>query len=206
MINVQITDEWYLTAHNFAEQCAPTNISHYKKRGQGTLSKIEKDIHTGKLVELAAYVVLQKLGLNPTFPDFEIYKGRKKSFDADMRAGKYRFHCKGQAADSQQKYGASWILQWGGRGRGHVDKLFKQQTEEDFLIPGYVMEDRRVKICGIYQICDIMENGLIAKPAVEWLANTKRAIYKEDLDQHYGDERRWGPFQKLYKEAYENND
>lgn len=201
MIQIQISDEDYLKSHNFAEKCAETCIANYRRRGQGSLEKITTDIHTGKLVELGAYNFLKSIGVEVTFPDFEIYKSKGKSWDADLVNNKYKFHCKGQNQESVTKYGASWILQWGGRGKGHTDKLFKHQEKHDYLIPGFT-QGRSAVICGIYQIKNIMENGLIAEPKVDWLKFSKRAIYLADLEAHYAPEERWSIFYEQVKDTF----
>lgn len=201
MINIQITDENYLKSHNFAEQCAQTCIQNYKRRGQGNLDKIITDIHTGKLLELGAYRLLKTIGIPASFPDFEIYKAKGKSWEADLLTDEYFFHCKGQSEDSYKKYGASWILQWGGKGKGHVDKLFKHQKEHDYLIPGFV-QGRTASICGIYQIKEIMSKGLIKEPKVDWLKFSKRAIYLKDLEEAFSEDTRWSIFREKIRKAY----
>lgn len=204
MIQIKIEDDQYLMAHNFAEQCVDTCIGNYKRRGQGNRAKIITDIHTGKLLELGAHKLLKTIGLDPVFPDFKIYEKKGKSWDADITAGKAQFHCKSQTEISVKKYGLSWILQYGGNGKGHTDKLFHNQTEHDFLIPGYI-QGRSAVICGIFSIGDIMENGLIGMPKLPQLYFSKRAIYWEDLEFHYPEEERWGPYLQQIKEAYKND-
>lgn len=201
MIQICIEDDQFLKAHNFAEKCAETCIANYRRRGQGNLNKIITDIHTGKLLELGAYKLLKKIGVPVIFPDFTIYEKKGKSWDADLVAGKMKFHCKSQTEDSVKKYGMSWILQYGGAGRGHTDKLFHNQDENDFLIPGYI-SGRSAIICGIFSIRDIMENGLIGLPKLPQLYGSKRAIYWEDLVSHYTEEERWGQFLPAIKNEY----
>lgn len=205
MIQVRITDEHYLQSHNFAEQCAATCINNYKRRGQSNLAKITEDIHTGKLLELGAYKLLRNLGIMVRFPDFTVYESKGKSWDADLVCDDNKFHCKSQTEKSVEKYGLSWILQYGGRGKGHMDKLFKAQGKNDYLIPGYI-KGRSAVICGIYSISDIMENGLVGMPALPQLYFSKRAIYWNDLQAHYAEEERWSKFYNLVKDKYDNQE
>lgn len=203
MIQIKIDDDQYLMAHNFAEQCAESCLNNYKRRGQGNKNKIVTDIHIGKLLELGAYKLLRNIGIKATFPDFEVYESKGKSWDADITAGKDHFHCKGQGEDSVNKYGLSWLLQYGGNGKGHTDKLFKHQSNHDFLIPGYI-KGRYAVICGIFSVKDIMENGLIGLPKVHQLRFSKRAVYWSDLQAHYSEGERWGPFIDLIRKTYES--
>lgn len=202
MIQISIDDDQYLMAHNFAEQCVDTCIKNYKRRGQGNRNKIIIDIHTGKLLELGAYKLLKTIGVPVQFPDFKIYETKGKSWDADLVSSDAFFHCKSQTEDSVKKYGLSWILQYGGHGKGHTDKLFHNQRENDFLIPGYI-SGRSAIICGIFSISDIMENGLVGLPKLPQLYGSKRAIYWNDLEHFYDlDKDRWGPFLNRVEAVY----
>jgi len=154
------------------------------------LDKIVKDITTGKLGEIGAYKLLRSHGFDVSKPDFEIYESRRKSFDADLCGSGFNGHCKSQNGESADKYGISWILQWGGKGYGHTDKLFKSRSKEDFLIPTLV-HDTEVEIFGIIPVETLFAGGFIKKPRITWLADTKRAIYYEDLKELTWRER-WG--------------
>jgi hypothetical protein len=199
MIQIRISDERFLQCHNFAEKCADSCLSNYKKRGQGNREKIINDILSGKLLEIGAYRLLKKIGLPAIFPDFQIYDAKGKSWDADIVAGKENFHIKSQTKESADCYGESWVLSYGVHG---TDRLFKDCTKNDYLIPGFV-DQRYVIIVGIYSVWDILENGLIGMPRLEYLKKSKRCIYKQDLDAHYG-ENYWGKFDRLIKENYAN--
>lgn len=201
MIQITISDEDFLMSHNFAEKCAETCIANYKRRGQGNLAKITVDIHTGKLLELGAYKLLSSIGINASFPDFKIYESKGKSWDADLTSGEKQFHCKSQTEDSVKKYGLSWILQYGGAGKGHKDKLFHHHTDHDFLVAGYI-SGRTAIIAGIFSIKEILEEGLVGLPALPQLYGSKRAIYWSDLEAHYAPEERWAIFYDKINEFY----
>ena len=166
----------------FAHEQIDTSLSHYRKRKQGNREKIIHDITTGKLGEIAAHRLFRRNSIFAKEPDFEIYEGRKKSFDADISWKGFKFHCKAQCEDSANKYGVSWILQWGGQGHGHVDKLFKSRTNEDYLIPTLVHDDY-VEIFGVIPVKVLFDKGMIKPPKVKWLEDNKRAIYLEDFDK-----------------------
>ena len=164
----------------FAHAQVETSIDHYRRRKQGNRDKIVEDIVTGKLGEIATYRLLRRNGIYCQQPDFEIYNTRGKSFDADISWKGFRFHCKSQSADSAYKYGRSWILQWGGRGKGHTDKLFKNRDRYDNLVPCGVY-DTHVHVYGIIRVPLLFDLDLIKEPKVRWFADTKRAIYFDDL-------------------------
>ncbi len=181
----------------FAEASVDSSLEHYKKRRQGNRDKIIQDIICGKSGEIAAYKMMASKGLSCTKPDFEIYSGRKKSFDSDLSSGKFKLHLKSQTQESADKYGQSYILQWGGRGHGHVDKLFKHRTKEDFLIPTLV-DGRDVTIYGIINIDQIFLQGWVKEPRLDWFKDFKRAIYLEDLVQLLWVDR-WGILKRMGK-------
>jgi hypothetical protein len=177
---VKITKADREKCEEFANASVDSSLNHYKRRKQGNRDKIIQDITTGKLGEIAAYRLLRRNGIYSRQPDFEIYDARGKSFDADLGWKEYNFHCKAQNEDSANKYGVSWILQWGGKGHGHVDKLFKRQEPTDYLIPSLVRDDC-VDIFGCIRVSTLFDEGCIKAPAVKWLEDCKRAIYLEDI-------------------------
>lgn len=187
-------DDWR-KCEEFAEQSVDSSLSHYSRRGQGNREKIIQDILTGKLGEIAASRFLRRIGIPVSKPDFAIYESRNKSWAADLHTDTYNFHCKSQGADSAKKYGQSWILQYGGNGRGHTDALFKHRTKADFLIPMGVSDDF-VTIFGVIGVPTIFDSECIKMPKLDWLANSKRAIYLPDIDAlSYWE--RWGKVRRL---------
>lgn len=166
--------------HEFAVGQLGTSRDHYRRRKQGNESKIIQDITTGKLGEIAAHRLLRRYGVHATLPDFEIYDSRGKSFNADLTWKGHEFHCKAQTEESAKRYGTSWILQWGGKGYGHTDKLFKHRSNSDYLMPTTVHQDT-VRIYGVIQIKKLFDKDMIKEPKLAWFKDTKRAIYFEDI-------------------------
>lgn len=177
---VKYTQEDLEKCHEFAVGQLGTSRDHYRRRKQGNESKIVEDITTGKLGELAAHRLLRRHGIHAKAPDFEIYDSRGKSFDADLSWKGVEFHCKAQTEESARRYGTSWILQWGGRGHGHTDKLFKHQSDNDYLIPCTVHESS-VRIYGIIKVKQLFDQDMIKEPKLDWFKDTKRAIYGDDI-------------------------
>lgn len=170
-------------AEKFAEARLEKSLDQYSRRGQTNTDKIKYDITVGALGEIGIYRMLKRLGMKVSPPDFNVYEAKNKSYDADLQdKDGYRFHCKSQSRDSADTYGNSYILQYGGNGNGHVDKLFKSRTNRDFLIPCLVdIETKEVTIYGCIKVETLFKKDLIKMPRVKWLEFSKRAVYLEDL-------------------------
>ena len=193
-ITKKITEKDIALATEFAEQRYEKSKVHYMRRRQFNETKVKYDIMIGALGEIGAYKMLKKdYGIGVCKPDFEVYEAKNKSFDADLTDDKGRkYHCKSQSMESSSKYGRSYILQWGGKGYGHTDKLFRNTDNNDYLIPTEVdVEKKEVRIFGCYKVKKIMDEGYIKPPKVKWLEDTKRAIYLKDIENmpYY---ERWG--------------
>ena len=187
---VKINQNDWEKCHAFAVGQLETSREHYSRRKQTNEPKIIQDIITGKLGEIATSRLLRRNGIHSGQPDFEIYDSRGKSFDADLTWKVREFHCKAQSEDSAKKYGTSWILQWGGRGHGHTDKIFRNRDANDFLVPSTV-HDSYVKIYGVIQINTLFEKDMIKEPKLDWFKDTKRAIYFDDISTLLWKDR-WG--------------
>lgn len=184
-----------MRCEDFANEQIDTSINHYKKRKQGNRDKIIQDIVTGKLGELAAHRLLKRHGIHAKEPDFNIYIGRKKSFDADITWKGNNFHCKSQTEESANKYGTSWILQYGGAGFGHQDKLFRHCDDNDFLI-ATVVSETFVTIFYCTPVRLLFDRDLVKLPQLKWFHDTKRAIYWDDIKELDWTDR-WGSLSKL---------
>ena len=128
-------------------------IPAYQPPHKNNISPVEDRLKT----------IFKRLGIKTSKPDFNVYETKKKSYDADITDNSgNRFHCKSQCVESANKYGKSYILQYGGNGMGHVDKLFRNVTNRDFLIPCLVdVENMEVIIFGCIKIETIMKKDLI---------------------------------------------
>jgi hypothetical protein len=166
---------------DFANESEESSRNHWAKREVTKKAKRLEDIYTGKMGEWGAYAYLKELGLEVNKPDLIIYDGRRKSWDADLVDADGRcFHCKTQSEASANAYGTSWILQYDGKGYGHTDKLFKNQSKYDYIVPMKLI-GRTVHIYGIIKISELFEADMIKEPKVEWFKKTKRAVYWDDI-------------------------
>lgn len=182
-ITIELKKGDYDKAHEFAEARVELSLIQYSRRGQSSIEKITQDIVIGALGEIAIYRMLKRLGVKVSPPDFKVYQAKKKSYEADLTDNNgNRFHCKSQSRESEQRYGASYILQYSGAGTGHTDKLFRNVTNRDYLVPCLVDYDsKEVTIYGCIKVETIMKKDMVKMPRVKWLEFSKRAIYLEDL-------------------------
>lgn len=127
-------------------------------------------------------------------PDVQIYKGRSKSFDADLRWKGKAVHCKSQSVESAELYGASWSFQWGsaqGTAQGHQDKLFNKSPEEraeELCAFCLVEEDptqktAQVEIKCICTLDTLFLKELFGLPRLAHLRDVKRVVYLEKLEE-----------------------
>ena len=193
-ILIKITKKDLQKANDFAEARYEKSKVHYMRRKQFNTSKVKHDIMVGALGEIGAYKMLKReYDIEVSKPDLNVYEASKKSFDADLQDKKGRkYHVKSQSLTSSERYGRSYILQYGGNGHGHTDKLFRNRGSDDYLIPTEVdTENMVVTVFGCYKIETIFEEDMIKMPKVKWLEDVKRAIYLDDLEtlNHY---ERWG--------------
>jgi hypothetical protein len=174
----------------FADAQVPTSKITYAKRGQTNPDKIKRDIVTGKMGELGVHRAFKDEGYITSEPDFAIYKGRGKSFAADLMLAIgdepiQQIHVKTQSADSMKRYGLSWIFQYGGNGHGHVDPMFKGATHDNqyFIGASYSGDDTlTTTIHCAMRLRDVFACDLMKEPALDWLKNSKRAIYMRDIE------------------------
>ena len=156
-------------ANKFAADRMGLSQELYEKRGEKNISKIEQDILTGAVAELAVYNFFRRNEIRTSKPDFVIYDKKDKSFSADLRSTKYNIHVKAQTFGSANKYGASWLFQ-------KEDKLFKNPSDTELLVLCLV-DGNFVNIETIVSTKQIVENGFLEEPIVYRYQLTKKAIY-----------------------------
>jgi len=169
-IKIKLTDKQREKAEAFTD--ARTQTALYQKRGGFK----REDILVGALGELGAYKYFKKRGFtNISKPDFEIYSGRKKSYDADLTAGKRHFHVKAQSQESIKRYGHSWLMQ-------RKDPVLQKVQYNQYMIPCAVdLERNEVELFGCISFKSIMERGLIGECKHPAFRTYKVAIYFDNL-------------------------
>lgn len=160
-------------ATNFANKVIPT--VNYADTNQTNKDKIRKDHFISKIGEIAVQRVFKSLGCKVKGPDFKIYKGRKKSWDADLQIDEEDLAVKTQSSYAAEKYGLSWTFQHGG---SRYDPILS--NKESWVC--FVKFDEPNNKCVVYppkQMKDL--NGKFKPPKIKWLRGKKVVIYAVDI-------------------------
>jgi len=161
--------------HEFAEAQYVTSRATYARRGQANRDTIIRQIEQGKIAELMVYHHLRKK-FNVDEPDFNIYKGKKKSFAADLTDGFLRFHIKGQDDESARRYGISWVFT-------PSDPLVTKPMAQDIMVLVLLKNDT-VKIEGFLSALTAKEQNLYEDPKLERLRGHKVVLYMKRIATH----------------------
>jgi len=130
--------------------------------------KFKADIYIGKMAEFAVYNFILAQGKSVTFPDIEIYHGRKKSFDADLTVNNETpIHVK--SCMETNGYDNSWLFQ-------PNDKLTTEPSELDVI---FLVVISPVKEFSGYVLKAIDYVGRYENPRNEELK--KKVIYESTL-------------------------
>lgn len=181
---VFFTDEEWTFYHSLCQEYARNELestfAQKNRRNQFNKNAMVHQTTTGKLAEWGVALHCMDKAKNITDPDMKIYKAAGKSFDADLQLDGEDLHVKSQSVDSAQRFGTSWMFQYGGHGFGHTDPLLKKQNGS----VAFCVVDFEQKSVTIHGICnfDTLRKRL-REPVKESLKKTKRCIYLEDLTE-----------------------
>lgn len=180
------TKEEYDACVLFSES---VDTSHYAKRAQFNESKRIKDSLIGKLGEVAAYHYLKDKIMNLSTPDFNIYEAKKKSWDFDLKGDGFNIHVKTQDNEMGEKYGTSWIFQYGnGRNSSYDKEIFDLLSPNQYVVFVSLSLNKENSIANVRAVTKLEflhEKKLFALPKLERLqfAN-KKAVYLKDLEKY----------------------
>lgn len=164
MGSIEIPQYWVNKCLQFAEDCIESSKALYAYRGASKTDKIKEDIYIGKMGEVGVYLSHKADDKICSKPDFKIYKGRRKSFDADLFMNERAIHVKSQSSESARRYGNSWLFQ-------RSDPVYINPNDDLFY--GTMVQDKTVffiKKCKINEL-------LFEECKLEWFRKTKIAIY-----------------------------
>lgn len=152
-------------------------IFHYiGKRNLSSEQKRRHDIKIGKLGEIATYHILKNKVTNITYPDFEIYTVKQKSWDYDIKSNEYNIHVKTQDSLASDLYGISWVFQ------KEDKKVFKTYNQNDIVSFVNINDKKQIAyIRAIYSINTLNTDNLFKPPKLNKLINNKLCIYYDDL-------------------------
>jgi len=169
-----------------AQKCTATNQAQYRLRNQHDPEMIQLQIYYGKIAEVAVCRFLRSQGLQVSAPDFGIYSKEAKSWARDMVCIKdgvnYPIHSKCTTLESKRLYTLSWIVQFGGIGRGHTDKeIFQAKSGLMACCCPNEEDETVIDIFGFISVAELHEHHLLKMPGKNALKGTKRALYYCDV-------------------------
>jgi len=182
LIEFDFTTEEVKNCKDFA---GAMDTSLYAKRNRSSDEKRTFDSYIGKLGEVAVYKYLKDKVPELTYPDFKIYKAKEKSWDFDLKGHGYNIHVKTQDLAQGEKYGTSWIFQYGNGSNRNYDKEIFDQTASNQWVAFVSLDNSKPSgvVRAFVPLSFLHEKNLWAKPVLKHLqfAN-KLAIYLKDLE------------------------
>lgn len=150
----------------------------YSDSNQRWSQKIERDHYVSKLGEEAVALVLASRHLVVRGPDYTIYRGREKSWEADLFVAGVPLHVKTQTADSGDRYGHSWTFQNSARRR---DPVLLEPAAWVCFVTAY---ERHCLVYPPYQMHELT----LGDPKLTHLRGKKRVAYAVDLPRIWQEE------------------
>lgn len=169
---IKLSSADYKKCEDFANN---VDTSFYANRKQFNDDKRKKDSIIGKIGEIVTYNTLVKNYPELTYPDFEIYSAKQKSWQHDLMATNLNLHVKSQDVNQGKKYGESWVFQ-------KEDKhIFKEYTDHDYV--SFVSVDLKTRDCFVRAILPIsmLHEQNLFKPMKLLHLASKVAVYYEDI-------------------------
>ncbi len=181
---VGLSAEILALAEAFAQKVTPTvgtNGCGYQDSHQTDLAKIRQDHYVSKVGEAAVAIVFQYCGRQVQGPDYGIYHGRQKSWDADLYIDNIPLAVKTQTSTAAAKYGLSWTFQ---AGKYRQDPILATATAWVCFVEFNAGSNQEPKPglgwCDVYPPYQIHELTFAA-PRLAHLKDSKKVIYAEDL-------------------------
>jgi hypothetical protein len=157
---------------------AVTATVDYRDSNQDVQQKIRDDHFVSKLGEEAVRFVFEQRDCKIAGPDYIIYPGKGKSWDADLRINELEVAVKTQRRSAAKRYGLSWTFQDSPERRDPIldmpDAWVCLVAYED-LKEGYE--------CVVYPLRKIKQL-IFEAPRLSKLVGKKQAVYLETLQKH----------------------
>lgn len=184
MIKYYFTQEEIDKCKSFSES---VDTSFYARRSQFNEEKRKKDSFVGKLGEIAVYNYLKSKINNLNYPDLNIYSAREKSWDFDLKGESVNLHVKTQDLEQGERYGVSWIFQYGNGKNSHYDKeIFDKLTPNQYVaFVSLCLHEKYAIIRSIVNLDFLHENKLFGLPKLDHLKKAnKKAVYLKDIERY----------------------
>jgi len=157
---------------------AVTGTVNYRDSNQSVKQKIRDDHFVSKLGEEAVRFVFEKRKCAVEGPDYTIYSGKRKSWDADLKINDLEVAVKTQRRSAAKRYGLSWTFQDSPERRDPILDM------PDAWVCLVVYEDLKEGYeCLVYPLRKIKQL-IFEAPRLNKLIGKKQAVYLETLQQH----------------------
>lgn len=184
MYNYTFTEEEFKKCKDFSESI---DTSFYSRRNQTNNEKRKKDQLIGKLGEIISFNYLITKINDLSYPDFNIYDKKNKSWDFDLKSNSYNIHVKSQDIEQSKRYGESWIFQAGGKYKGYDKEIFDRITKNQYVC--FCIIDLSNKSGCLKSIVDldyIHNNNLFKLPKLPIFQEmNKKAVYFDDINNKF---------------------
>lgn len=173
---VRLSPEAVERATAFAD--AVTATVNYRDSNQTIKQKIRDDHFVSKLGEEAVRFVFEQRDCTIEGPDYEIYSGKRKSWEADLKINGLDVAVKTQRRYAAKRYGLSWTFQDSPERRDPILDM------PDAWVCLVVYEDLKDGYeCVVYPLRKIKQL-IFEAPRLSRLVGKKQAVYLETLQQH----------------------
>ena len=170
-MKVKITNDILRKALDFANRVVDT--TDYSDSFQTNRKKVLKDHFTSKIGEEAVKLMFTSVGILVEGPDYNIYEGKGKSWEADLFVAGKPVAVKTQNKESADRFGLSWMFQWG---KYRKDPILNNPN----ALVVFVYYDNEKQECEIYPPKRI-KSLKFREPQLIKLKDSKKVVYVEDL-------------------------
>ena len=173
---VHLSSEAVARATAFAE--AVTATVNYRDSNQTIQKKIRDDHFVSKLGEEAVRFVFEQRDCSVEGPDYTIYSGKQKSWDADLKINDLEVAVKTQRRSAAKRYGLSWTFQDSPERRDPI-----LDTPEAWVCLVVFEDLKDGHECVVYPLRKIKQL-IFEAPRLSKLVGKKQAVYLETLQAH----------------------
>jgi len=157
---------------------AVVSTVNYQDSEQIVQQKIQDDHFVSKLGEEAVHFVFEQRDCTVEGPDYEVYSGKRKSWEADLKINGLEVAVKTQRRSAAKRYGLSWTFQDSPKRRDPILDM------PDAWVCLVVYEDLKDGYeCVVYPLRKIKQL-IFEAPRLSRLVGKKQAVYLETLQKH----------------------
>ncbi|NWG05427.1 MAG: hypothetical protein HXY35_01940 [Chloroflexi bacterium] len=156
---------------------AVTSTVNYRDSNQNVRQKIRDDHFVSKLGEEAVRMVFETRNVKVEGPDYTVYTGKKKSWEADLKVNGLEVAVKTQRRSAANRYGLSWTFQDSPQRR---DPILDMPETWVCLVVYEDLKDSHE--CLVYPLRKIKQL-IFEAPRLNKLIGKKQAVYLETLQK-----------------------